>query len=165
MEEEKDILSDFKKTERPNVPSNYFTEFQKKMLDETAPEEKKKKSETTINFNMKYLYYTVGVAAAVVLVFLAVNNLDFSSSPAEEQEIVEEVQKEKKDTAEVIYEYVEANLADYNTEELIDMLAENDEIPVVEEIKLDEVPSSEVELYLIEEYDYEDLEEELIDEL
>ena len=79
MEEEKDdILSNFKKTKRPDLPSDYFDAFQKKMLDKVTPEEKKKKptpvkeiktseEKAPVEFNTKYLYYTIGIAAAVAL--------------------------------------------------------------------------------------------------
>jgi hypothetical protein len=166
MEEEKDdILSNFKKTKRPDLPSDYFESFQKKMLDQANPEEKKKKSTDTnpITFNVRYLYYTVGIAAAVVLVFLVMNNINSTDSESTKNEIVEEINSDQADSTEHYYEYVEENLADFETEDIIDMLAENDAISVEEEVDLQAVPTSEVEVYLLEEY--EDLEEELVDEL
>ena len=161
MEEEKDILSDFKKTGKPNVPSDYFSEFQKKMLDQVTPEEKKK-NETPITFNMKYLYFTVGIAATAILVFLFINNFGKGPAPAEPNEIVETTPVEQIDSSVQYYHYVEENLIDYETEEIIEMLADNDELSTEESINLETVPSSEVETYLLEEYG--DLEEALIEE-
>lgn len=177
MEEEKDeILSNFKKTKRPEVPSDYFDSFQKKMLEKVQPEEKKKKTTppkekdgtdpegpAPIQFNMRYLYYTVGVAAAVVLIFLAVNNLDFGSKEQEPAPVVEESTEEKVDTLTPYIDYIEEHITDFSTEELIDVLAENEDFSVEEKVDLSEVPSSEVENYILDEY--EDFEDELIDEL
>lgn len=181
MEEEKDdILSNFKKTQRPEVPSDYFKSFQNKMLDAVTPEEKKKKpapqkepkkpaegesgaSENPIQFNVKYLYYTIGIAAAVVLVFFAVNNMDFSGSKEEPAPVVEEQVEEKVDTLQPYIEYVEEHLADFSTEEIIDVLADNEDFSVQPKVDLKEVSSSDVENYILEEY--EDFEDELIEEL
>ncbi len=174
MEEEKDdILSNFKKTERPVVPSDYFDSFQKKMLDQVTPEEKKKKpapvkemntgeEKPPMEFNMKYLYYTIGVAAAVALVFFAVKNIDFSGSKKQEAPVVEEKQEETVDSSVYYYEYVEENLAEFSSEEIIELLADNEEV-FEEEVNISNVPTSEVETYILEEY--EELEEELLDEL
>ena len=173
MEEEKDdILSDFKKTKRPDLPKDYFDSFQKKMLDEVTPEEKKKKvssprenkpkeDKAPMEFNMRYLYYTVGVAAAVALVFFAVKNLDLSGNTKTEKTVVEETPEETVDSSAYYYEYVEENLADYSSEEIIELLTDNEEY-FEEKVDLKEISSSEVETYLLEEY--EDLEDELLDE-
>ncbi|MEZ4938855.1 MAG: hypothetical protein R2799_14800 [Crocinitomicaceae bacterium] len=184
MEEEKDeILSNFKKTPRPEAPKDYFKNFQTKMLNEVTPEDKKKKvsppkpvqpqvsekEENTdaagseIQFNIKYLYYTIGVAAAVALVFFAVKNLDFGGSKEAPAQVVETPEVVQEDTLQPYIEYVEDHLTDYTTEEIIDVLADNEDFTVEQKVDLTEVSSSDVENYVLDAYD--DIEEEIIDEL
>lgn len=163
MEEENiEILSDFKKTKKPDLPSGYFKDFQNRMLDEVKPKEKKS-SETDLNFNVKHLYLTIGIAAMIAIVFFAVNNLSSKPTTINQEELVEkEPVKEAQDDLEYV-EYIEENLEEFDTEEIIELLASNENIVIEEKVNITNIPSSEVEIYLLDEY--EDFEEELIDEL
>jgi len=162
MEEDKDLLSNFKRTEKPNLASDYFDSFQKKMLDEVKPEEKNK-NENPIEFNVRYLYYVVGVAAAVAIVFFFINTFNGSPEAPINTNIASEETIEEVDQTDEYYEYIEENLTEYSTQDIIDLLAENGVLTEDYEVDLTTITPSEVEIYLLEEYD--DLEEELLEEL